>query len=412
MIRRQLEIIRHGGPRVWLRKGLFLVGLVLALFLLPVVRALRPIVVIRFGQLVSHRIGPYASEPEVYLSELDVGMHNGRNIDVFYNESFISNYQLKKLWDRTLRVFQPARPVGMLNHWIPGGAKHEVPWRPYQQRDIYGVLPRTEAHLKFTEEEEEAGQAGLQNLSVPHGAPFVCFHARDSAFGESLAPGMDVGRVDYRNSDIQTYLPAVEELTRRGYFALRMGAVVEEPLKGSNPMIIDYATTSRTELLDLYLSAKCQFFVASPVGVMCLPMVFRRPTVYVNFVPIGTLVCLPPCDICIPKKFWLRDEGRFMTIREILRCGASMFARSYQYDQMSIELMDNTPEEISAAVFEMEERLKGTWQSSEEDEEFQRRFWNVFKNSEAARYTEGGRLDVPQARIGAQFLRENLELLA
>ena len=394
-----------------LRKGWLLLGRTLGLFLavLPflLVRALRPIIVVRFGELVSQRIGPYVAETETWLSERDVGMHQGRYIDVFYNETFISNRQVRKMWGRTLRMLQPARPVALLNNWVPGGKIHKVPFRSYQQRDIHGVLSRTRTHLKFTDEEEREGQAALRSMGVPEGAPFVCFHARDSAFGESLVPGIDVGRVDFRNSDIHTYVPAVEELTRRGYYALRMGSVVEEPLEATNAMIIDYATKARTELLDLYLSSKCEFFIGSPVGITYLPMAFRRPTVHTNFVPIGVLVAWQTHDLCIPKKLWLRDQQRLMTLPEILKSGVGMYARSWQYQEKGIELVDSTPEEITAVVLEMEERLEGTSTTTEEDEELQKRFWSHYGPSNVNMVNLG-----PQARIGAEYLRQNRDLLA
>jgi hypothetical protein len=52
---------------------------------------------------------------------------------------------------------------------------------------------------------------------------------------------------------------------------------------------------------------------------------------------------------------------------------------------------------------EMDERLKGTWQTNEEDEELQRLFWAIFPKSEL----HGEIL----SRIGAGFLRQNRELL-
>ena len=51
----------------------------------------------------------------------------------------------------------------------------------------------------------------------------------------------------------------------------------------------------------------------------------------------------------------------------------------------------------------MDERLKGTWQTTEEDEELQQRFWSLFKPSELNQ--------VFLSRIGAEFLRQNRELL-
>lgn len=399
--------VKRFGIGVLLRRALIavrlMVCLILAIIPLLIVRMLRPVLVIRFGQLISHRIGPYVAEPEVYLSELDRGMHQGKFMDIFYHESFICNYQVKKMWDRTLRVSQAAASVAMLNRLIPGGKIHQIPWRDYQQRDNYGTYAYSDTHLKFTESEEYTGKLGMELIGLPTDAPFVCFHARDSTYGESFGPGVDIGRVDYRNSDINTYLPAMEALTEKGYYAIRMGALVDGPLTVSNPMIIDYATLGRTELLDLYLSSKCRFFVGSAVGITNLPAAFRRPVVHTNFVPIGVLVAWHPEDICIPKLFYLPDQKRYMPINEIIQSGASMYARSWQYKDHGIELVDSTSEEILDVVLEMEERLTGKWEFNEADIELQKRFWSYFDQSMVNLS--------PQALIGAKYLRDNQWLL-
>ena len=56
-----------------------------------------------------------------------------------------------------------------------------------------------------------------------------------------------------------------------------------------------------------------------------------------------------------------------------------------------------------ALAIEMDERLKGTWQATKEDEELQTEFWSLFKPSEFNK--------VFVSRIGADFLRRNRELL-
>jgi hypothetical protein len=51
----------------------------------------------------------------------------------------------------------------------------------------------------------------------------------------------------------------------------------------------------------------------------------------------------------------------------------------------------------------MEERLKGTWVITEEDEDLQRRFWSLFKPGELH-----GKI---YSRIGAAFIRKYKALL-
>lgn len=58
---------------------------------------------------------------------------------------------------------------------------------------------------------------------------------------------------------------------------------------------------------------------------------------------------------------------------------------------------------LAALAMEMDERLKGTWQTTEDDEELQRRFWSLFKPSELN--------GIIVSRIGTKFLRQNQELL-
>jgi len=92
-----------------------------------------------------------------------------------------------------------------------------------------------------------------------------------------------------------------------------------------------------------------------------------------------------------------------MTFREILESDVGMFLHLEEYLDMGITLIENTPEEILNVTIEMDERLKGTWVTTEEDEYLQKRFWSLYKPSELH-----GKI---YSRIGADFLRENRELL-
>jgi len=264
-------------------------------------------------------------------------------------------------------------------------------------------MARTPPPLSFTAEEEQLGQAVLRELGIPEGAPFICFFARDSAY--NVLNPIPVDRENnYRDSSIHTQVPAAEELTRRGYFALRMGAIVKEALHSTNPMIVDYATKHRTEFMDIYLAAKCRFLLGDGAGLThgVIPL-FRRPLAIVNFIPIEHLYSWDPSHLTIPKNLWLREERRFMTFRENLDSGSGSFINDGMYEQAGIELVDNTPEEIAAVAVEMDERLNGTWRTTEEDQELQKRFWSLFKHSELH--------GVILSRIGSEFLRQNRDLL-
>ncbi|MCX5695190.1 MAG: TIGR04372 family glycosyltransferase [Candidatus Omnitrophica bacterium] len=343
------------------------------------------------------------SNTEVYLCERDLGIRGQRGLDIFYINSSVCNKQLKRMWSRVLYISLFATGLDLLNRALPGGDKHRIPYRNYQDRDIYGVLESTKVHISFTSEEERIGRALLKKIGIGSESTFICFLSRNSAYLDAKFPKGNWHYHDYRDSNIKNFIPAVEELTRRGYFAVRMGAVVNEELKTENPMIIDYAVKHRTDFLDIYMGAKCNFYLGDSCGFHAIPMIFRRPLAIVNMIPLEWATTWGLQNLFISKKLWLCKEHRLLTFREILSSEIGRIGDGWQYEQLGIEVIENTPEEITALAIEMDQRLKGQWQAAEGDEELQQRFWSLFKSSELN--------GVFLSRIGAEFLRQNKTLL-
>lgn len=170
-------------------------------------------------------------------------------------------------------------------------------------------------------------------------------------------------------------------------------------------MIIDYSTKCRSDFLDIFLLAKCRFLIGTNSGVTDLADILRKPVVKTNATQFGAEI--PLCgakDLFIPKKFWLRAEKRFISFRELIKTGLWKVTHMERYEECGVEVIENSREEILDASVEMEERLNGTWQTTEEDEELQRRFWKII--------AEAGLLaGPPVSRIGSRFLRQNQNLL-
>ena len=390
--------------RVLLQKARIVILLTAAAPLLFLARILKPFAVMRFGHLTGERIGHFAANTELYLCERELGMHRPRSIDFFYHRGFICNQQLKKMWGRKLHVWQFSRWLDRLNRLLPGGRDHviPIPW----DRDMHCVVSRTKAHLSFDIKEERLGMAELKKMGIPEGAPFVCIYAREKNYLDTVFKDSDWRYHGYRNSDISSYIPAAQELARRGYFVLRVGALVKDKLAVNNPMIIDYGTGYRTDFLDIFLCAKNKFFVGSTGGINAVPRIFRKPVAYVNFVPLGLdhLFTCAPESLFIPKKLWVTADKRFMAFREMIESGADRFFRNEQYEKLGVEVLENSPEEIASLVIEMDESLNGTWHYVEEDRALQERFWSIL-NPNKFNKTLG-------LRIGTEFLRKNQELLA
>jgi len=382
-------------------------------------RILQPFIVIRLSAIDIGRIGS-VRYVDWYLAECHAGKHKGY-FDIFYfvkSTGIVSNRQWHKMWKRALHA--PSLPLSgflcfadKLNKQIPGFEPHKILVNsvlPVYNKKYTGletlkcVLNYKQAPLAFTPEEEKSGQEMLEALGIPRAKPFICFHSRDSAYLDAVDSQMNWDYHDYRDSSIHNYVPAMEKMAQQnGYYAIRMGAIVKEKLKTNNPFIIDYATSGkRTDFLDIYLGSKCRFFLCSDTGMSIIPEVFRTTVVYVNWSLLTRISTFVLDGLTIPKKVFSKKEGRFLTFYEIIHSEIGSCGYSQRFEELGVELIENTPEEITAVTIEMEERLKGTWKATQEDEELQQRFWRIFGPD---------KLRSPDLRMGTDYLRQNQILL-
>jgi len=380
-----------------------------------ILRLLRPLIVIRLGGLDISRIGGMYFG-DWYLSERAAGIHDKRNFDIFYfttTGNTICNRQWLKMWQRVLRAVPFGQLFNMINRisrMLPGHQAHIVPMTrvktvtTHEKKRLKCILANKRPNIAFTKEEELLGLQALKELGMPGKKPFICFHARDAAYLNVKYPKISWSYHDYRDSSIGNYVPVVEELVRRGYSAVRMGAVVKEKLGVTNSGIIDYAGNGqRTDFLDIYLGAKCEFFIASETGISIVPEIFRRPVVYTNWTPLKRVSPWILNGLVIFKKFYSRQEKRPLTFFEIMDLEFGTPDTEDIFAKRNIDLIENTPEEIKDVVMEMEDRIKGRWKSTDEDEQLQERFWELLGPDQ---------LKSPHLRIGAGFLRQNQHLLS
>jgi putative glycosyltransferase (TIGR04372 family) len=422
-LQKQIIQIRKGGIVVVRRKIKQVLQLIpylpfciLAIPAVIMIRLIRPWLLVRIGALFSSRIGHFAGNTELYLCEYDANINKPerRHVDFFYIAyKPICNLQLATMWRRVLRIWPSwfLAPIAWVNRLIPSGEVHKIGNNTQHDRDVHNLLFQVPPHLQFTFKEEAYGEAGLRKLGIPYGASFVCLAVRDSAY-LALHLGSDFSYHDYRDTDIQNYVQAAEELADLGYFVIRMGVRVNQAMKSTNARVIDYATNGmRSDFMDIYLGAKCEFCITSGTGYDAIPFhLFRRPLVFVNMVPIGYLGTYFKNSIGIVKHYYNLKENKELTINEIFTVGIGFSLISSDYVFKGIHLIENTNEEIRDVVIEMAKRLNGSWQPHEGDEALQRRFWEIFPVN--ALDAKGIRLHGEiLTRFGAQFLRNNPEML-
>jgi len=403
-----------------------------ALLLRVVLKILKPIVHIRFGRLWSPRLGTFSFHIELYLCEKDAGIEPDNSIDIFYHydrdrymlqnpvkpKDAVCNRQLDIMWRRTLHVREFARALYNLNCMLPRGSEDFIASRATPIYDKHDLLKRFPAHLSFTKAEEEKGLQALLELGLKPGVPFICFHARDSAYLDRSRPRNvelygDWSHQDLRDATIDNYIPAATRLAGLGYYAIRMGKFVRYPLHCDDRRIIDYASRFQSDFMDVFLAAKCVFFIGQNSGMTALPMTFRRPLVYVNVFPLSEIAsCSYDDGIFIPKVFYSSKKKRLLTFREILDLGIGHFdiknsGHVEVFRELGLELRENSPEEITETALEMHLRLHSEFSLSEEDQELQGLFSSIVRTYSDVIPLENNRT----ATIGTRFLKTHRELL-
>lgn len=383
--------------------------------------------------MYSQSIGTWDIPMELYLCEKDAGVHPKKSWDVFYHfdpdrhtlinppkiTQMVPNRQVEKMIGDNLRIVQPVSVLDSLNRMInPGSSQFSVPLsNPF---DSNNLLQDTPPHFSFTAREEEIGKAELERIGVTKGSPFVCFHVRDGEFLYQVRPRVvsvygDWQDQPYRNASMENFLPAADQLAEQGYFVLRMGQWSKYTLDHNNSRVIDYATKFQTDFMDAYLSAKCAFFIGTNSGMTSIPMLYRTPLALVNVVPYSEISYSGTNDLFILKKYFSKTQDRLLTLNEILSEPLLLHynnkytdsSRAY-YESIGLEIQENSPEEIAGLVQEIEQRERGKFQPSQEDEELQARYQAIIR-IHVGKLTPVRGLE--KRRIGSHFLRNHPEIL-
>ena len=244
--------------------------------------------------------------------------------------------------------------------------------------------------LTLSDADNERGWDRLRTLGVPSDVWFVGLHVREGKAEQSGA----------RYADINTYRLAMESIVARGGWVIRMGDPTMLPLPPM-PQVIDYAHSEvRSDWMDVFLWARCRFFIGTQSGPLMVPPTFGVPCVITNWASLGLRPWFNK-DLCIFKLSWSKSEARHLNFAEVISSELAWVESCDYLTSQGIKIMDNTPEEINDVVIEMLNRLEGKLRYSKEDEELQERFDRMYINNACK----------ANARIGRDFLHKWAHLL-
>jgi putative glycosyltransferase (TIGR04372 family) len=397
--------------RILKDEPLLFLTLPIAIPLLIIIIFLSPILHIRIGFLHSDRIGHFSLNTELSILEkkfFGVKIKSLYQIDLYYLPKESCNKTLEALWRKQLFILPKLflRPICLVirsskfltNNFHCGGTING-------DRDTLELLDKYPPTITLTDEFINKGQKELFRFGIPSNAKYICLIARDNSYLKSLY-GKNITFHDYRNVDIDDFVIAAEELTNLGYYVFRMGSVVSKPISTNNKMIIDYAYDGkRSDFMDIFLGATCEFCITTSLGFDNIPMIFRRPNLYINHSPLfwARLECSD--NIEVPAMYYSKKKKRLLTLSEVFEFKIADILDSQHFSDKKITVVQHSKNDIKEAALEMHLRVNNQWLETDEDRILQKRFKSLFPNERILRGKKfHGKIN---SKIGAHFLRTN-----
>jgi len=349
----------------------------------------------RFSSTISMFVSPL--EPELRRRKKTPGLLERT---IVLNLSIDANTQVRKMYDRVVKIYGAEAKVRRRIIWW--ASQKFVSRRELFDDQSDPMWREGRPTISFTPEEETQGQKFLDAHNLKKNE-FCCVTVRsESYYLARIAEGNILKPQTLRNPSESTYLDVSSLLIEQGLKVLRVGKDMPKfPNNDRYAKIIDYSSRYRSDFLDVYLLRYCKFLFCGNAGIISLRWMWNLPSVTGDSYLIWrNQVCY---DILLLQRVWLENLGRFATFTEMLNLHGYSEERHQQ--QLGVRLVKNTVNEIKAACDEMNARIDGTWVETKEDIELQRRYQElIVKHSNKPEWNGRG-------RIGAQFLRDNQDLL-
>ena len=359
------------------------------------IRRKEVLIVGQFSNNISSFLAPL--EPELRRRKLEPGSL-GRAIVL--NLATDANSQIRKMYDRIVKIYGSESPVKRRLIWW--ASQKAVPRKDLWEVQSDSMWVTAASSVEFTNEEETEGAKFLASHGLEKNR-FICYTVRtESYYLARQREGVLLKPQTLRNPSESTYIQVAASLNRIGFSVVRMGKDLSSKIdKNQYPQILDYATENRSDFLDAYLMRYCKYAFVGNTGIVWFRWLFNLPNVHGDSYEIRRNQIKG--DLFLLQRVWLERENRFATFKEMLHTPG--YSEEKHQERLGVRLVKNTAEEIKTACDEMNARIDGTWITTTEDEELQRRYQElIVKYSDKPTWNGKG-------RIGAQFLRDNQDLL-
>jgi len=347
------------------------------------------------------QIGHFVFDTQYHLRRIQL------NPQRYYLFAYFNGVQSNSQWEKMVRRHYTVHPIfhyiWLANRLFPNAQHYELDLSGGNtaETDKEGIYGRTSSQIKFNSEERQRGMAYLENIGVQTDEKYVCLLVREPNYKEVLDGDRDWSYHSYRDSDVNTFVDATEWLAEEGYWIIRMGKFVRDPMRSEHPKIIDYAMTKeRSDFLDIWLMANCFFCITTGTGLDEVVEMADKPSVYINLLPLNHIK-LYKNSLTVPKKLRWKQSGKLLNLEEYIRYG---FISTQDYQRHGIEIEGLSPLEITEVVREMEKKVCKVYDYDKENRKRQHIAISIILESDRQSSKRYQFHRDPNASLGTDFL--------
>lgn len=321
--------------------------------LLAVLKCCQPFVRFQLCVVGFHRYGHLALEPEIFLAEQEIiketSTSRRRVINIWSLGPVAkqSNRYLASKWKQELLVF----PSWLVSSLHSVGSFFPILKLSEPKLSVTGSmngLDKTTSHVSIKAEELEEGKKRLVEIGINPDRPYVCLIVRDGGHYKSKGEIESAG-YEFLNFDINNFSGVAEALIESGFQVIRMGSGSERPFTSKPDGVIDYALSkNRSEFLDVFIAATCEFAVSTQTGPDAVCMLFRRPVLYVDVTSYCQFFFGSKIATWSPVR--LQKNGKLLNLSEVVNSEIAWFKDPNSFSINGISQQKSSNNELRELV--------------------------------------------------------------
>lgn len=372
-------------PRLIKRSGRFLpLVLLLALPALFIFSLLRPIVLVRFGEIPT-RLGHLTSDLDTYISlkklkkscqKRSIDFICKPNSEARINQALFAKFsESLTIWPRRLVV-----PFLILCNEINQFHEHRLAFTPKGkfEGELNYLIHQSPSPIKVESHEVDGITRALKSkgISIDH---LVVLALRDAQFTQNTFK-TDAEYSIHRNFDESQTKTLIQGLTTLGFRVIRAGSEALRLAQGDEILFWDYANSNlRSDKNDLAIFSLAKICIGMDTGLHNMALLFRKPLHLVSTPSFTNKLTSPLLRLVAYCNFTDERTGLSLNLKEMKDRGVFSATGYEDFKKIGVRPIRMPEKDILSFVSEVNQFEMGQWEESSESKNLKRAFLNYLE---------------------------------